>query len=61
MYKSPKYHQISFYDFNQSCGLQLDETNEWVVLADHMEWEKMEEESGYAKNFRKRKIKYRLS
>ncbi len=22
MYKSPKYHQISFYDFNQSCGLQ---------------------------------------
>ncbi len=51
MYKSPKYHQISFYDFNQSCGLQLDETNEWVVLADHMEWEKMEEESGYAKNF----------
>ena len=43
MYKSPKYHQISFYDFNQSCGLQLDETNEWVVLADHMEWEKMEE------------------
>ena len=34
MYKSPKYHQISFYDFNQSCGLQLDETNEWIVLAD---------------------------
>ncbi len=34
MYKSPKCHQISFYDFNQSCGLQLDETNEWIVLAD---------------------------
>lgn len=43
MYTSPHYHQISFFDFNQSCGMQLDDTNEWVLLADHLDWAKMEE------------------
>ena len=28
------FHQISFSDFNQSCGMQLDINNEWVILAD---------------------------
>ena len=41
--------QISFTDFNQSCGMQLDQNNEWVVLADSIEWSKWEED--YAKNF----------
>lgn len=43
MYKSPKYHQVSFFDFNQSCELQLDQKNEWVLLADSIDWEAMEE------------------
>lgn len=51
MYTSPKCHQISFYDFNQSCGLQLDKTNEWVLRADQMDWEEMEKQSGYAEKF----------
>lgn len=42
MYKSPKYHQISFFDFNQSCGMQLDPKNEWAVLADVIDWNKLE-------------------
>ncbi len=44
MYQSAKYsnHQYSFTDFNQSCGMQLDETNEWVRLADRIPWHKME-------------------
>ena len=42
MYKSPKYHQISFFDFNQSCGMQLDRDNEWVQLADRIDWDGME-------------------
>ena len=28
------FHQISFSDFNQSCGMQLDINNEWIILAD---------------------------
>lgn len=51
MYRSPKYHQISFYDFNQTCGLQLDETNEWVVLADYLDWNELEASTRYADNF----------
>lgn len=43
MYKSTEERQISFYSFNQSCGLQLDDQNEWVVLADRIKWEVMEE------------------
>lgn len=43
MYKSPKYHQISFFDFNQNCGMQLDPNNEWVQLADSLDWSKLEE------------------
>lgn len=42
MYKTLAYHQISFTDFNQSCGMQLDPSNEWVVLADRIHWGAME-------------------
>ena len=51
MYMSPKCHQISFNDFNQSCGMQLDPGNEWVVLADALDWGKLESECGYADRF----------
>ena len=34
MYKTPSEHQISIFDFNQSCGTLLDEKNEWIRLAD---------------------------
>ena len=30
MYKTVTEHQITFFDFNQSCGMQLEEKNEWV-------------------------------
>lgn len=49
MYKSPKSHQIEFNDFNQSCGMQLDPNNEWVILADRIDWCRME--SRYAEMF----------
>lgn len=44
MYKATDSHQITFFDFNQSCGMQLDTDNEWVVLADQIPWEKVEAE-----------------
>ena len=43
MYKKQTEHQISFFDFNQSCGMQLDASNEWVRLADRIPWETIEE------------------
>ena len=42
-------NQISFFDFNQSCGIQLDEKNEWVLLANHIDWPKWEKK--YAEFF----------
>lgn len=49
MYMSQKTHQIGFYDFNQSCGMELDPENEWITLADRIDWDRIEEI--YAKNF----------
>ena len=43
MYKKDNGHQITFYDFNQSCGMQLDTTNEWVQLAARIPWDQCEE------------------
>ena len=37
-----KNHQITLFDFNQSCGMQLDPENEWIRLAHAIPWEKME-------------------
>lgn len=43
MYKQEDIAQISFFDFNQSCGMQLDENNEWIVLANRINWKSLEE------------------
>lgn len=42
MYKNDAIEQISFFDFNQSCGMQLDEDNKWIVLADKINWKALE-------------------
>lgn len=42
MYKTPSEHQISIFDFNQSCGTPLDEKNEWIRLADAIDWASLE-------------------
>ena len=52
MYRSAEC-QISFTDFNQSCGMQLDQENEWVQLADSIDWASWENE--YAKKFKSKK------
>ena len=52
MYRT-EIRQIAFTDFNQSCGMQLDKNNEWVRLADSLEWSKWEVE--YARNFKSSK------
>lgn len=41
--ESRKNHQITLFDFNQSCGMELDKTNEWIRLADAIPWGRMEE------------------
>ena len=41
MYR-PEEHQISFFDFNQSCGMQLDENNEWIKKAGQIDWFRLE-------------------
>jgi len=38
MYKMVTGHQITFFDFSQSCGMQLDEKNEWIVLSTRIDW-----------------------
>ena len=43
MYKTVTEHQITFFDFNQSCGMQLDENNEWVRLAKAINWSVLEQ------------------
>ena len=52
MYRAPDL-QISFTDFNQSCGKQLDNNNEWEKLAGSIEWSKWE--VAYAKKFQSSK------
>lgn len=42
MYKTLMEHQITFFDFNQSCGMQLDENNEWVRLSEIINWSVLE-------------------
>ena len=53
MYKATTSHQMTFNDFNQSCGMELDMGNEWCRLADAFDWSAAEEL--YAKNFPSRK------
>ncbi|NLF92317.1 MAG: transposase [Oligosphaeraceae bacterium] len=53
MYKSTASHQITFNDFNQSCGMELSLDNEWCVLADRIDW--VVAEKHYAQHFPSRK------
>lgn len=39
MYKKESYYQISFKDFNQCYGFELDENNQWVKLANRINWQ----------------------
>ena len=41
--------QIAFDDFNQSCGMQLDMDNRWIILGDTFPWSALED--GYAELF----------
>lgn len=43
MYKAEKTAQMTFEDFNQSCGMQLDANDEWVVVAGRVDWNAVEE------------------
>lgn len=44
MYKSTdyEYEQLSFTDFNTTCGMQLDPKNEWVRIAKVLPWKAWE-------------------
>lgn len=53
MYKTTSIHQMTFNDFNQSCGMQLKASDEWCVLASRIDWAAAEEE--YSGNFKSRK------
>lgn len=44
MYKTRKERQLTFDGFNQSCGMRLDPKDEWVVLADRIDWDAVEAE-----------------
>ena len=49
MYKGLQAHQITFQDFNQSCGMELSRENEWCKLGDQIDW--LAAEKIYSKNF----------
>ena len=49
MYKFKREKQISFTDFNQSQGMQMNPNNRWVKKAAMIPWETIEAE--YAKLF----------
>ena len=53
MYKATSSLQMTFNDFNQSCGMELDMDNEWCRLAHAFNWSVSEEL--YARNFPSRK------
>ena len=40
MYKPTDYdyEQLSFINFNTTCGMQLDQDNEWIKLAKQLPW-----------------------
>ena len=43
MYKAGKSVQMTFVDFNQPCGMKLNVRDEWVVVADGIDWAAIEE------------------
>ena len=44
MYKTSIEQQLTFDGFNQSCGMKLNPKDEWVVLADTIDWASIEVE-----------------
>lgn len=44
MYKTEKARQLTFDGFNQSCGMKLNPRDEWVILADMIDWAAVEVE-----------------
>lgn len=44
MYKTAKAQQLTFDGFNQSCGMKLNPKDEWVILADMIDWDAVEVE-----------------
>ena len=44
MYKTEKSQQLTFDGFNQSCGMKLNPKDEWVILADMIDWVAVEAE-----------------
>ena len=42
-FKKIHFHQTTFYDFNQSCGMELASENEWCRLGDRIAWNELEE------------------
>jgi len=40
MYKTPdyEYEQLSFFNFNATCGMQLDPKNEWIRISKQLPW-----------------------
>ena len=49
MYKKNLSLQTTFFDFNQSCGMELSSENEWCKLGDQIAWDKLEE--SYSQHF----------
>ena len=43
MYKTEKSVQMTFENFNQSCGMKLNVRDGWVVVADSIDWAAIEE------------------
>ena len=44
MYKTSKGQQLTFDGFNQSCGMKLNPKDEYVLLADMIDWAAVEDE-----------------
>lgn len=38
MYKAKKTVQMTFEDFNQSCGMKLNIRDEWIIIANSIDW-----------------------
>ena len=53
MYKTAKEQQLTFDGFNQSCGMKLNPKDEYVILADMIDWAAVEAE--YSALFKSRR------
>ena len=42
MYSKKTDRQLTFEDFNQSCGMKLEMTNEWIILSSRIDWKSAE-------------------